>query len=686
MLNNTADLNGTGKAKVGMVQSFQFNQFDAVENTLADLKKLGITHLRTNISWAIYQQPEGKDWYDWLFKTLGGSVELLPCFVNTPMDMSGSSKRSAPPHDPSAFAEFVAKIIEDHGKHFSHVELWNEPNNIAAYDFTKDNNWSRFSQMVSTAADRAHQLGKLTVLGGMHPVDPNWLQLMFDKGVMQHIDVVGVHGFPNVYDNEWQGWQSEITTIQEVLDANDSSVEVWITEAGFSTWQKNERKQLKYFIEAMKSGAARLYWNGLYDLSNSPSNTDTETDIRKRYFGLRHADGSPKLLFTMLETKGMNNLTRYAWMSEPVTGKSAKEKYTLITGGAGFVGTNLADRLLSSGEPVMVLDNLSRAGVQNNLFWLKEKHGDLLQIMIADICDSGMMARAVEGANMVYHFAAQVAVTSSLIDPFHDFEVNAHGTLILLEAIRNSAHQPPIVFTSTNKVYGDLHDLGIIMNGTRYHPENMHFRSHGIGEDRLLDFHSPYGCTKGVADQYILDYARTFGLKTVVFRMSCIYGPHQFGTEDQGWVAHFLIQALKEKPITLYGDGKQVRDILFVEDLVNAFLLARDQMDKISGTAFNMGGGVNNTVSLLELVELIGSISGRKPEVKFDGWRPSDQKYYVSNFSRYSLATGWAPEVDTTEGIKRLYNWLKENADNPPEIKNNSKKTQGSTSKLSLVK
>jgi CDP-paratose 2-epimerase len=202
----------------------------------------------------------------------------------------------------------------------------------------------------------------------------------------------------------------------------------------------------------------------------------------------------------------------------------------------------------------------------------------------------------------------------------------------------------------------------MVMNGTRYHPENLHFRKHGISEERNLDFHSPYGCTKGVADQYILDYARTFGLKSVVFRMSCIYGPHQFGTEDQGWVAHFLIQSLKDKPITLYGDGKQVRDILFVEDLVNAFVLAAENMDDISGNAFNMGGGAGNTISLLELVELIGEVAEKKPHVIFDEWRPSDQKYYVSDFRKFSNATGWLPRVGTVEGVQRLYNWLNENA------------------------
>ncbi|OLY92101.1 CDP-paratose 2-epimerase [Cnuella takakiae] len=351
---------------------------------------------------------------------------------------------------------------------------------------------------------------------------------------------------------------------------------------------------------------------------------------------------------------------------------TGKEPYVLITGGAGFVGVNLAHRLLQQGKRVMVFDNLSRKGVEQNLEWLQQQHGDALQVMIADIRNREAVQQAVAGAEQVYHFAAQVAVTTSLEDPFHDFEVNALGTLNLLEAIRHSESKPTLLFTSTNKVYGDLEDIGMAARATRYEPKDAYYRANGINELRNLDFHSPYGCTKGVADQYILDYARTFGLKTVVFRMSCIYGPHQFGTEDQGWVAHFLIQALKEKPITLYGDGKQVRDILFVEDLVDAFLLAQENIDTISGHAFNMGGGVNNTVSLLELIDMIGTVSGKKPQVFFETWRPSDQKYYVSDFSRFSAATGWAPRYGTREGVQLLSEWLQQNAV-APTVKKNAK-------------
>jgi CDP-paratose 2-epimerase len=329
----------------------------------------------------------------------------------------------------------------------------------------------------------------------------------------------------------------------------------------------------------------------------------------------------------------------------------------LITGGAGFIGTNLADRLLRDGHRVRIFDSLARPGVEENLEWLREVHGRRLDVEIADIRDAAEVRRAVTGVSQVFHFAAQVAVTTSLADPVEDFEVNARGTLNLLEALRARRVVAPLVFTSTNKVYGSLEDIPLRRRNRRYEPADAAAGA-GIGESRPLDFHSPYGCSKGAADQYVLDYARTFGLPAIVFRMSCIYGPHQFGTEDQGWVAHFLIQAAQGLAITLYGDGRQVRDVLFVEDLVEAFLLAQRRMSTEAGQAFNLGGGPHNTVSLLELVELIAQLHGHAPELRHDEWRPGDQRFYVSDTSRFERATGWRPTVGVKEGLRRLAEWL----------------------------
>jgi CDP-paratose 2-epimerase len=335
-----------------------------------------------------------------------------------------------------------------------------------------------------------------------------------------------------------------------------------------------------------------------------------------------------------------------------------RNEYVLITGGCGFVGTNLADRYLRDGQRVCVLDNLSRHGVERNLEWLRATHGERLIVKTADTRDAAALRDAVRHASKVFHFAAQVAVTTSLDDPITDFDVNARGTLNVLEAIRGSLHRPPLFFTSTNKVYGGLDDVQMHEDVLRYTPRAKQIARHGISEERPLDFHSPYGCSKGTADQYVRDYARSYDLQTVVFRMSCIYGPHQFGTEDQGWVAHFLIRALNREPITIYGDGKQVRDLLFVDDLVEAFLAAAENIDVCSGQAFNIGGGAANTVSLLELLAMIRKLDGRKARVDWSDWRTGDQKYYVSDTARFGSLTGWSPRVHAEEGIRRLRKWL----------------------------
>jgi len=333
-------------------------------------------------------------------------------------------------------------------------------------------------------------------------------------------------------------------------------------------------------------------------------------------------------------------------------------KYVLITGGAGFIGTNLAHRLLSQGRRVVLFDNLSRPGVERNVEWLEQQHGDQVTLREGDVRDAARVREVVRNATEVFHFAAQVAVTTSLTAPIDDFETNARGTLNVLEAIRNSAHRPPLFFTSTNKVYGGLDDIPMEEEKLRYSPRRRRILENGVGEWRSLDFHSPYGCSKGTADQYIHDYARSYGLQTVVFRMSCIYGPHQFGTEDQGWVAHFVIRALNRQPITIYGDGKQVRDILYVDDLVDAFLHAAQDIRKTAGHAFNIGGGVHNTISLLELIRMIAAHDGRTPRLEFGEWRTGDQKYYVSDTRRFEKATGWSACVSPREGVRMLREWL----------------------------
>ena len=332
----------------------------------------------------------------------------------------------------------------------------------------------------------------------------------------------------------------------------------------------------------------------------------------------------------------------------------------LITGGAGFIGCNLAYRLVSQGQAVRILDNLARPGAEKNLRWLRERFGDRLEFVQGDVRNAAQVAAAVEGVDVVYHLAAQVAVTTSVLKPRDDFEVNALGTLNVLEAARQAEHQPIVLFASTNKVYGAMEDVPVVERNGHYAYRDL---IHGVSEQQTLDFHSPYGCSKGAADQYVRDYARIYGLRTLVFRMSCIYGMRQFGNEDQGWIAHFVISACLGRPLTIYGDGKQVRDVLFIDDLLDSYHLAIARADELSGQVFNIGGGINNTLSLLELVSLLEQRLQRSLDVRFEDWRPGDQRVYTSNTRKAEQELNWIPRVSTEEGIKRLTDWVLENED-----------------------
>jgi CDP-paratose 2-epimerase len=328
----------------------------------------------------------------------------------------------------------------------------------------------------------------------------------------------------------------------------------------------------------------------------------------------------------------------------------------LITGGAGFIGTNLASELARNGHHVAVFDNLARNGVAANLEWLCAQHANV-EFIQGDVRDASAVCDAVRGAERIYHLAAQVAVTTSVTDPRTDFEINLLGAVNVLEAARQLAPEAPFFFTSTNKVYGGMEDLTVVQRGERYAYEAL---PGGISEERPLDFHSPYGCSKGGADQYVRDYSRIYNLPTVVFRMSCIYGPHQCGNEDQGWVAHFAREALAGRGLSFYGDGRQVRDVLYVGDLVRAFQMAADQIDVTAGQVFNIGGGPENTTSLLELVADLESLCGHAVPVSYAPWRPGDQRIYVSDVRKAGSTFGWTPRISRGEGVRLLVSWLRE--------------------------
>jgi CDP-paratose 2-epimerase len=345
---------------------------------------------------------------------------------------------------------------------------------------------------------------------------------------------------------------------------------------------------------------------------------------------------------------------------------SERFRSVLIFGGAGFIGSNWAHRLLGTTDAkVHVFDNLSRKGVRHNLEWLQKAAGSSgrLQITVGDVRDLAMVERAVRHATEIYNFAAQVAVTTSMADPRLDFEVNVGGTFNILEAARSSGRRPFILFTSTNKVYGDISLRNVAVTSTRY----RYTEGNGISEAQPLDFHSPYGCSKGAADQYVRDYARMFDLPTTVLRMSCIAGPQQFGNEDQGWVAHFLYSALRNEPIVIYGDGRQVRDVLCVHDLLRAFEFLLAARPVTEGQIYNIGGGVANTVSLLELVDQIQTLTGRKLRYEMDRRRPGDQLIYITDFSRLQRDTGWQPQYPVMATLKEIYGWWKKNRDVFPE-------------------
>lgn len=329
--------------------------------------------------------------------------------------------------------------------------------------------------------------------------------------------------------------------------------------------------------------------------------------------------------------------------------------YTLITGGAGFIGSNLADTLLNSGERVVILDSLCRAGVEANLRWLVQEHGPNLRVEVGDVTDAARVSSLMRNAERVYHLAAQVAVTTSLRDPRLDLQTNLLGTFNILEAARAMPNPPTILFTSTNKVYGELDDIEIEKDGDAYRYADGR---RGISESAPLDFHSPYGCSKGSADQYVRDYARVFDLPTVVLRMSCIYGMRQFGTEDQGWVAHFARALLAGSPITIYGDGRQVRDVLWVGDLVDAMRRAADGAERRSGEVYNIGGGEGNAVSVRRVIDRLMEITGCQVPVEMADWRPGDQRIYVSETSKAERDLGWKPQTSWEDGLGRLVDWL----------------------------
>ncbi|HEX8990898.1 MAG TPA: GDP-mannose 4,6-dehydratase [Anaerolineales bacterium] len=332
----------------------------------------------------------------------------------------------------------------------------------------------------------------------------------------------------------------------------------------------------------------------------------------------------------------------------------------LVTGGAGFIGSNYVRRLLERGESVTIYDNLSRAGAPKNVAWLEQSFGkDSFRLVGGDVRNAALLAATAQDMDVIAHLAGQVAVTTSVTNPREDFECNALGTFNALEAARLSRRDPVFLFASTNKVYGGMEDVAIMEDVTRWRYTDL---PEGCSESQPLDFHSPYGCSKGTGDQYVRDYARIYGLRSVVFRQSCIYGPRQFGVEDQGWLAWMTIAAVTGRQITIYGDGKQVRDVLQVEDLLNAYDLAVEKIERAAGQVYNMGGGARNVLAVWsEFGPLLEKLLGRKIPIQRADWRPGDQRVFYADYRKAKQELGWEPKIDLEEGIEMLFQWVSEN-------------------------
>jgi CDP-paratose 2-epimerase len=646
---------------LGMTEHFPPGEQERVEAGMRALAALGVQHVRIELAWADWHETGVREWHQWLMASLSQQFTVLPALVYTPPSAQGGAQGSIPPEDPKAFADFLDVLTDHLAGTFEWIELPSEPAQPGIWDWRLDARGHIFSQVIASAAYRCRQRCIKTVLGGLRTGELGWLSLLCENGVVDFADAIGLQDDPAAPLSRPEGWPEVVRDAKRILAEHCRNAQLWITGAGCSTDNYDEFAQCEAFMALLNADAQRVYWSRLQDSPPSSRRTGRTDDAWRRHPGLLRSDGTPKLLFRLWKAHGIEGVRQVSDYGSHHAPHLYPRRPVLITGGAGFIGSNLADRLLRLGRPVILLDNLSRIGVEHNVRYLWDTYGHLLEVHVGDVRNKDLVEKLTARCEGIFHLAAQVAVTTSLTDPAGDFETNLQGTLNVLEAARRQEPLPWVLFTSTNKVYGDLQDVELIPLGKRHVPRDHGTRMSGISEARPLDFHSPYGCSKGAADQYVLDYARMYGLPGVVFRMSCIYGRRQLGTEDQGWVAHFALQMLRDGPLTLYGDGRQVRDILYIDDLLDAMLLATEHIQTVAGKAFNIGGGPDNAVSLLEVIEQLSELSGVQPEIRYGPRRKGDQPYYVSDIRRFSQVTDWTPQVSAHRGVPRLYHWILEN-------------------------
>ncbi len=604
-----------GRARCGASIPVQRDQEAAAQALLAECRTLGVHRVRLVFPLGDARADAARERYARIAEEAAASFELVSAFAR-------SARGSLAPVCAREGAGYVADVVRMAnavGPYCDWFELA-DPLGPPAWP-------DRSKASAALLRELTEWIGTPVALGGL-PLDRAWLSAARDADVLAPFGALA-------FAQSVPAGAPALATARTVCERQA----LWITPERASVQRDHPAHRLAQVADWFEDSPTQVF-------------VPLVPDAGDHAHGDARADGAcSKRLLRLAGAEGLQRCARRA-AAPPTSG------YDLVTGGAGFVGSNLAARLAGAGRSVLVFDSLARAGTEENLEWLSQKFPGQIHPVLADVREREAVDCAVAGAERVFHLAAQVAVTTSLAEPRADHDVNVAGTLNVLEALRRRAQPPPLLLTSTNKVYGDLGGLSLRRTPSGYEPADAGLRARGIDEDMPLSLSSPYGCSKGAADQYALDYARSFGLASVVFRMSCVYGPRQFGNEDQGWVAHFTRRTLRGEPISVYGDGDQVRDLLFVDDLIAAMLAAMDRLPEIAGCAFNIGGGAERALSLNALLQRLERLHGVLPPVQKGAWRAGDQCYYVSDSTRFSKATGWRPRVDVNAGVQRLYQWM----------------------------
>ena len=600
--------------RLGFTQGFTAGDDAAVDAALARLQALGVRHLRLPVPETLGASQPGIAWLGRLLARLAPELDVIAYL---------------PIGEAAAVPGWVRQVLAQLDGAVEAVEI------------------GATGPVLRAIGEAVRAAGCRPVLAVPAGGAAAALQAAGEAGALSAYDAIGLHDLPPPAGRA--AWSARLAEIGQAAHRFNPELAIWITHTGYAAWRHDAAQQAQLFVEAAASPAERVYWSTLYDQPDPGS-----ADPAHAHYGVFDQAGQPKLLGRLLEG-GVAEVERVLATARRLRLPAVTvTRPVLVTGGAGFIGANLADRLAADGHHVHIYDALARAGVERNLHWLARRHPSRISFALGDLRDEAALSEAATRADAVFHLAGQVAVTTSMVQPLADFAVNARGTLALLEALRQHNPAAPLVFASTNKVYGDLADIELVRDGDCYLPARPDLRAGGVGEQRPLCFHTPYGCSKGTADQYVLDYAHSFGLRTAVLRMSCIYGERQLGTEDQGWVAHFLLKAIAGQGLTIYGDGRQVRDVLHVGDAVAAYLAAWSRINAVAGRAYNLGGGPANAISLLQLVAHMEDLLGRRVDVAFSGWRPGDQRYFVADTAAARRDLGLAPALGWRAGIARL--------------------------------